>query len=487
MFTVNAVNKCQVWPYMMYAERPAFGRPCPLVPRHGFVDSRVVHNQPDVDRLIAETIAVEPDAEIMFGPVLEGKWSAVVNNAGVSIGVGHDGATGGKGSLLIPAPIDPRELANVIDPSQINDAPFYEVVGHKNMAELVQMRDGPAMPATADFIPGPVRVGRVMIPHDDLLRWETEIKEASSDTVIWAHGSTLASHAAVHAIARGLAVVTSERKPVVGEMLEPTVENNKLHKDALHYIARQLVAACRIRFGDGLLGSSGPTGRSTHCLTAVCALQASPIWGPAEHLCRIRAWSIAMLARYLTAAIAGEARHFVAAGPARRYGGENKIGHLKFEDRPRSQAHPDLDFVNKNGEITGLHGPRDTYYREAFELNAVQSEIMAKACMKDFNGDWLSGMGGAAWQDVATKTHALWTAIFRFTAKPTAMRLQLMTMAANTAINTAHNNGAILTKWAHSAYLSQASQYPSLGLANRRIFELALNPRSITNAVTLEA
>ncbi len=486
MFSVDALKACEVWPYRHYHHFPKFGRPCPLTPRHGFVDSRVLHDVGDVMRLIAETLAIERDAEIMFGPVLEGKWSAIVNNAGVSIGRGHDGATGGKGALLIPAPVDPSMLAEAVDATQIKEAPFYEVVGHSHHAELVQMRDGPAMPATADFIPGPVRVGRVMIPHDDLLRWETEIKEASSDTVVWAHGSTLASHAAVHAIARGLAVVTSERKPVVGEMLEPTAEDNKLTKDALHYTARQLVAALKIRFGHSVLGGTSSRGAQSHCLTAVCALQASAPWGPREDLARIRAWAIATLARYLTAACAGEARHFPTAGPARYYA--RGLHRYKYEDRPRSKAHPDLDIAGYyDPDPVGLHGSREQYYREALALNAVECEKMAAACIRDFSGDWAGGMGGPAWLGVAVKTHDLWRAIFRFTAKPTLPRFQVMVMAANTAINTAHNGGPILTKWALVEHLTEASRVPGLGLANERIFELAFNPAAIDAAATMEA
>src|SRR5688572_21917508 len=45
---------------------PYFARPCPLNPQHGFVDSRVVQNNEQLEKVIEETLAADPEGEVML-------------------------------------------------------------------------------------------------------------------------------------------------------------------------------------------------------------------------------------------------------------------------------------------------------------------------------------------------------------------------------------------------------------------------------------
>lgn len=472
----EALQKCEVFPHAVYQKMPAFGRPCPMMPRHGFVDSRKVETTADALKLVAETLQADPGGEVMFGPLLDGKWSAIINNAGVSIGGGNDGATSGKGALLIPSPCAPSTLLYATPTDTVSEAPFYEIVGNGDNAEIVQMRDGPAIPGTADYIPTKLRVGRIMQTRDtlgrdvDLLQWEAAIKAASPDTVVFAPGSTLASHYAVHAIVRGLPVITSrDTPPDIGEEIEAVSEDNTLTKDTLHYIARQMRMALRIPTGTPLLGRD-LSGTPIAAITAVAALQASPSWGNAEHTARIAAWAAVTVARYISAACIGEARHYYGSGPGR------------YDSDKRS-----LVFPNKR-DVDGNDGPRlsrVSVYKKAFRMSAVELEGKVQGCISDFDGRWRGSMGGAKWRNVSEAAHNLLKTIFRFMAKPTGLRYRTMIMAANTAINTAHNGGPILTKWCSERMLAQASVTPAFTLANEITAALALSPNAIETNATL--
>ena len=78
-----------------------FARPCPLIPRHGFVDSRPVKNKADIKKLFDEIKAQDPDGEMILGPYFDKvDYNAVLVNSGMlSIGPNNDGATAGKSSI----------------------------------------------------------------------------------------------------------------------------------------------------------------------------------------------------------------------------------------------------------------------------------------------------------------------------------------------------------------------------------------------------
>lgn len=90
-----------------------FARPCPLVPCHGFVDSRVVSSASDILQVVKETVKADPNGEVILMPFIEAKYSAVQVGEYVTLGIGHDGVTAGKGQkVTLPASILPVDVSS---------------------------------------------------------------------------------------------------------------------------------------------------------------------------------------------------------------------------------------------------------------------------------------------------------------------------------------------------------------------------------------
>src|SRR3990167_7585546 len=193
--TVSTVSPTETPPLPDF---PFFARPCPFRPRHGFVDSRIVANAEEFDNLVEEVkIASGSDPwEILLSPYIHAKWSAIVTDAGVSLGPGNTGATAGENSLAIPAPS--RELTEHIggQPQNffgISESPYLEVVAGRvggetaasgNRAYVVQIRDGPKPVLSDRFVPASMVVGSVVEAGGDLLQWEKDTKKFAPGTVV---------------------------------------------------------------------------------------------------------------------------------------------------------------------------------------------------------------------------------------------------------------------------------------------------------------
>lgn len=209
---------------------PKFARPCPIRPRAGFVDSRIVKSSAELATVWEETLAADPKGEVLLMTPITAKWSACVLPGLLSIGPGHDGATAGKHAIGVPLLGNiPGELT--VHLPQLNlgrgEVPHVEVVhgthagSYGDLTYWVQARSGPAVEAGAvDYVPASMEVLQVIKPCDDLLEWEAQVKTLAPGTVVHAPGATLASHAAIHCIAAGVPFLTS-RTPKVGEVLQP--------------------------------------------------------------------------------------------------------------------------------------------------------------------------------------------------------------------------------------------------------------------------
>jgi hypothetical protein len=93
-----------------WKDKKIFARPCPKVPRHGFVDSRVISNKEELKSLYKEVLKEDPQGEIVLTNFLDNAvCNAVLTTGGtISIGPGHNGATAGKNSFSFP--VKPEEL-----------------------------------------------------------------------------------------------------------------------------------------------------------------------------------------------------------------------------------------------------------------------------------------------------------------------------------------------------------------------------------------
>ncbi len=97
---------------------PVFGRPCPTVPRHGFVDSIVCKDSDALNALSSETYDVEEGAEILVTKPVDCSFNAIATGGVITIGGGNDGATSGKGVRYFYIADDPIGNAIQIEKHQ---------------------------------------------------------------------------------------------------------------------------------------------------------------------------------------------------------------------------------------------------------------------------------------------------------------------------------------------------------------------------------
>lgn len=204
-----------------------FVRPCPMTPRHGFVDSRVVNNIDEVTAIINETLAADPQAEMVVMNCIKATHSAVWTPGVIVIGPGHDGATAGHGSFTVPVGGDMlKQYVHVKENAGIKDSPYMEILWTAGDPAFdptfyaVQLRDGPAVPQQVDYVAEKMVVANVIAAGGDLLEWETKMKNQPAGTVVHHPGGSLASHYAVHAMLNHIPVMVSH-EPKVGDILLP--------------------------------------------------------------------------------------------------------------------------------------------------------------------------------------------------------------------------------------------------------------------------
>jgi hypothetical protein len=197
-----------------------FSRPCPMRPRHGFVDSREVRTVEEATGLIQETLDADADAEIVTMPLIEAAFSGIWTPGSLVIGQGHDGATAGRSAWTVPA-LGTLVSEGLAAEAGVMDSPYLEILWPLEDAprKLVQLRDGPLLPQHIDSIPRPVTVSEVILAEGDLLAWETRMQHVDRNAVVYHPNGSLASHYAIHAVLNEVPVLVS-REPKVGEHIE---------------------------------------------------------------------------------------------------------------------------------------------------------------------------------------------------------------------------------------------------------------------------
>ncbi|MFA5024156.1 MAG: hypothetical protein WC523_04330 [Patescibacteria group bacterium] len=229
---IKDVEDIESIPYYYY---PGFARPCPLFPRHGFVESRTVSASEELKNLLKDVKNEDAFGEIVLGPHLKDiHHNAVYTSSGLlSVGPGNDGATGGKNSISFP--VGPTKFPSSFCKDvkiKKGEAIYLESIFNGNVDTLcyiTQVRGGPTLDGFAeDYVPEDMKVSKVVIPSQDLLKWEKEVQTFKSGTVVYGNGFTLASHAAIHCVLHQVPFVVS-KKPNIGDILKAT-ETNKANK-----------------------------------------------------------------------------------------------------------------------------------------------------------------------------------------------------------------------------------------------------------------
>jgi hypothetical protein len=373
---------------------PAFARPCPVRPRHGFVESRVVDNEDEVARVLEETRAVDPQGEVIVMPFVEAKGNAVLAGRKVVVGDGNDGATAGRSGWALALAEPATFEQDLLEEAGITGTAYVEAVSDVfDNVTLTQLRDGPTPPEADEYVPQTVVVQRVIVGKGDLVEFEREVEQAGEGAVIWLPGGSLLSHYAVHGVAKGIAVVTRARAPAVGDVLTPP--------KGQHVLSLQ-------RFRQGVrvgmvvpleLGSARRAGKAA--LVGLHNAAASDGWSLGV--------SAAVLFRMGVTLCAGEAR-----------------------------------FVRKRQRN------RSAIYQRTLSAKARLSQTLV-ASHKVFS-TWVGGssFGGAKWREAAEFVAELGAQLAKGSPGETVVAL-------NKLVNHAHNGGWLFDKFFDRSYMNRAA------------------------------
>lgn len=400
---------------------PCFARPCPKVPRHGFIESQVVFNKDELLRLFKKVLKEDPSGEMLIGPHLKNvSYNAVYVSTGtLSIGIGNDGATGGKGSVSFPVAgiTSDKDFLSAVG-IKPEEAMFIEAVNTCNRWYLTQIRGGPKVSnESEDFIPHTMVVGKVIAPSQDMLSWEKKTAAFPPGTVVYGgEGFTLASHAAVHCILHSIPFITTF-KPMPGQTIRATevgtgpIFNRKDFKKGVQFALKNTVHS----------------GLRHELMFTTAVLHNWAQLRKSQYACMLMGISAVVFAKLCMALLYGEYRHY-----------ENKIS----ED-------------DRNAIYFNV---RNDCKRYIYGLENVFSIFNSK--------QWSSSFGGFAWANCTWYTMNLWKAIISiYNNKPeTVSETEIASLIGeiNKTVNQAHNNGWWFNKIAEHEVLDWAATEPGL-------------------------
>lgn len=494
------------WGFIPPWSPPIIARPCPVTPRHGFVESRIISTVGELRAILAETYQADPRGEILLMVFLANtQVSSVVTNQSVTVGTQHDGATAGRDGVAVPCVsniatwidnmlpgfevVDGCGRAKVIPRSRyigltssLSRQPYIEMVG----LAIVQARYGPidilgatnwhpygVASSTFTFIWEPNTVTlQDFFEFEQLLK---KLKEDRGDNLLLylPHG-TLTCHAAVQAICHQVAVVTGPIRPKV---YEPVIfQPNTAQKYPLATIQRAVQQGLQIgrtyHIPDDLQERGGLV------LWAAGIIQGTATCPLSPQQAALLATASVLLLRFGAAACFGEHRHWRTGVKCITYDypqplvAPNKT--LTFPAKYSAQAA--IKKVGRASVYTKCLAP--TFFTRG-SIYTLLGKL--HACQVDFTDNpWKYGFGGKAWGACTAATISLLTAYMRVslqtprqdttilcTFKTSFLRdLAILQRAANTFVTISHNNGKCLTKFVTGRDLQGVTYAPGLYLTH---------------------
>lgn len=453
-----------------------FIRPCPMRPRHGFVDSRRLDYQNDEQamkelRAIAqETLAADPEGEIVIMGFLDAHCNAIITPSSVTLGPKHDGATAGRASITlnIKSPMLDVVLAHKDNRYGVgkHESPYLEFVDSvkANSPTITQLRAGPNVDVVDDYIPYSVKVGQVITvdPEQDLLEWETRTKEYTGvrNLVVHHPGGSINSHFGVHCVINKLPYITSFT-PKIGDTLKRTAQSHWQPED-YQYLAtlirkydahdhEELFSTNRRKYAGFVLGA----------LHAVGGLMQSR----SEYSFRAVAAGMVAGARLFNAVSVGEVRHApsntVTDSPAREFYKLAGLSEMALSNCCERNSVYDLAMSDMSFMDSATNRVLGSYY-----------------CYSQ--PDWGDSYGGTAWAVCAASSFTFSRKLAQFVLDPTPERLKSTLNEFNKVVNLAHNNGWWLNKVIPHDEFTQYSRHPATGFINTIAYDLMTDPLDLT-------
>ena len=450
-----------------------FVRPCPTRPRHGFVESRAVPRSDWFDQLkkiAKEAIAADPDAEIIVMPYIDkAPASAIITSANITVGAGNDGATSGKGAVTLPL-ATPRlkdtlgqEILAAASIGSDEDV-YLELVNRRDhgydLWSLVQLRAGPQLNGSVDFVPDEVTVKKVVVPKGtDLLEWESKVGSLPPGTVVYHEGGSLASHYGVHCVINKVPYLTSA-KPKKGQVLAPT-KGEAWGEEEYSRLALAIGAYEPMSLPGDPYKTSDQRAGLRLVLGGLHGL-GSLMQSNSNESIRAAALAVSFGMRYFAALCIGEARHAE---------GGNTIGDVH-------RAH---DLLNGYGaDLPYSSEERAQVYADALDAAVSSYDKLARqtvAAMITFEQPgWAKSYGGKKWLVIARGTLRFYEDVRHFVLAPTEGNAQAMLNTFNRIVNLAHNGGFWLNKLIDQSAANRLAATPVFGFCYEHLPYLLRHP-----------
>lgn len=382
---------------------PVFARPCPARPRHGFVDSRVVKNYDQLCQVYKETMAADPEGELMLCSVIDATYNAVWTPNLLTVGHGNDGATAGKVILQFPlSGMMDKVIEGCLERADIKECPFVEVVWKDaefpdmGAIYLTQLRDGPNVPALKDIIKTQTTVKKVLKPQGmDLLAWEQLILDYKGEdgVVVVNTAGAVSDHYSIHAVAAGIPLITS-REVEVGDTLEVVM------KEPINPMAVLRGAAAVDDFYDK------DAGYAEYVRPILLALHNATAFGGDDG--KWLGIAAALMLRFGSTALKGEVRH-----------------------------------------LDNDHGSRDKVYEKLlpYSLSRHQASVMRSVHALRYGQFPGASIGGLKWASCGAATIDLFEALREVAVEQSTASVDNLLASLNRAVNQAHNGGWWLNKF----------------------------------------
>jgi hypothetical protein len=417
------------------------GRSCPPTPEHGYFESVVLRGEEHLREMLRTTQALHPRSEVLVMPFITPLLGSFVwTPTSAALGPGNDGATAGKESVRVP--LVPTQLDKLLlDAAGIPEGatPFVEgLVGDGRNVLLVQLRHGPAVPATLDYVPETMRVRQVIKAEGDLMKFAEKVKNLPEGTVVEHVGGSLVSHYGVHCMNNKVAIMTT-RAPQVGETLAATPKWAPEQKP--EQVAEWMLFALR----DAVSRRWDGHQRKNACDAALFIIHNAAAMGDRPELLGA---AIAILAKLCTIACLGEARH---------------------------------SYLDEHHGVSRL----DVFRRGLRRSLAAFAKLPEKRDLFERMGTHALSIGGQAWAQCTTVTIDLIECMREFAAAPNAETLGAVLGALNVAINEAHNGGWWLNKFTDVCVFTACSHgYPhAVGYAFPGLLGIMRSCREVTPKV----
>lgn len=459
-FRTDLIKNTRVYPYdtnFKGVGETVFFRPCPVRPRHGFVNSQCLQQASDSRGIIAKARCLDPHSEFLIMPYANGKYSALFTQDMVSFGLGMSACTSGGGNTVaLPVPTTQYFTGNTLKNADVT-YPYIETVEHDKQLNIVQLRDGPAISGRNHYIPQEVTVEHIfeINPETDLLQFEFDMKSADpATTVVYAPNIPITSHYGAHAVANGIAFIT-KWDMVQNKKLSPNIDlNSAPNYNDYHKLRMEIMVTMERNIGETYNIPPPHVSEFQEICASIAASSivtghGAPIWDPTtDSIRRLLAGGLVSFIALYAAALYGELRHF---------------GKYAKGKKPYTKCK--LSDINDRSSVyySALHTPAEKLIQQ---LPTIEIDFMHKG--------WCGSYGGRNWASATHSLHVLYADLKHFCVSPSRETWMQVVTQWHTCINEQHNGGAILTKYVSPDFFELAAGNIVGGMLNRDVIRYLL-------------